>query len=152
MGSPRGRNEGHGKRFPIVLPGLQNKPIAQEKPTMGRPRHHLQNSLVIILGNNRGRQVHVAPSVPASNAQPCPEVLTWKPASSSRFLMQTCQQKQWPFFSHILGLGLWVTKEGGGNTAVRVVTLGQVDSPICSGDFGVSEAGPLTPLVQKSKD
>lgn len=146
MGSPTGRNEGHGKRCPIVLPWLQKKPFAQEKPTTGRPRHHLQNWLTIILANNRGKQVHEAPSAPSSNAQP------WKPASSSRFLMQTCQQKQWPFFSHILGLGLWVTKEGGGNTAVRVVTLGQVDSPICSDDFGVAEAGPLSPLVQKSKD
>ena len=32
---------------------------------------------------------------------------------------------------------------------VKVVTLGQVDSPAYSDDFGVSEVGPLSPLVQK---
>ena len=30
-----------------------------------------------------------------------------------------------------------------------MVTLRQVDSPVCSGDFGVSGGGALSPLVQK---
>ena len=139
-----------GKDFPLFFPGSKISRLPNTSPPKGRPHHHLQNWLVIILANNWGRQVHEAPSVPTSNAQSCPEVLTWKPVSSPRFLTQICQQKQWPFFCHILGLGLWVTKEGGGNTTVSVVTSRQVDSPVCSGDFGVSGGGgALSPLVQK---
>lgn len=95
-----GRNEGHGKRFPIVLPWLQIKPFAQEAhhgEAPGAIRRTGLKAFLLIMRAGRFRKVQEAPS--ALLPMPTlPGVLALKPACLSRSLTQTCQQKQWPFF------------------------------------------------------
>lgn len=58
---------------------------------------HLQKGVLSVL-LTRAQEGPGSALSPCSERQPCSEALEFRPALLSRFLKQTCQQKQLPFF------------------------------------------------------